>query len=217
MWRGPFVGPRSAARPLVSRLLLTHTACLALLLRAAEPHSDRRTVLAPPVMLPTDPARSLRKWADPSLSRQGPFLPPFPVPSPDRPGSGAFLRVPRPVRGPAYLLLERSARHLCEWGFDERTWPLIGASHSSVEYLPAFRRASPEPRCRAMRSFFYSIISVTTPEPTVRPPSRIANRSCGSIAIGVISSTSICTLSPGITISTPSGRCAAPVTSVVRK
>mgnify|MGYP003572122986 FL=1 len=63
----------------------------------------------------------------------------------------------------------------------------------------------------------YSMISVTTPEPTVRPPSRIANRSCGSIAIGVINSTSIWTLSPGITISTPSGRFAAPVTSVVRK
>ena len=63
----------------------------------------------------------------------------------------------------------------------------------------------------------YSSISVTTPDPTVRPPSRIANRSCSSIAIGVINSTSICTLSPGITISTPSGSCAAPVTSVVRK
>jgi hypothetical protein len=63
----------------------------------------------------------------------------------------------------------------------------------------------------------YSTISVTTPAPTVRPPSRIANLSSGSIAIGVISSTSIATLSPGITISTPSGRCAAPVTSVVRK
>ncbi len=64
---------------------------------------------------------------------------------------------------------------------------------------------------------YYSIISVTTPAPTVRPPSRIANRSSGSIAMGVISSTSICTLSPGMTISTPPGRFAAPVTSVVRK
>ena len=34
---------------------------------------------------------------------------------------------------------------------------------------------------------------------------------------GVINSTSIDTLSPGITISTPSGNCTAPVTSVVRK
>ena len=63
----------------------------------------------------------------------------------------------------------------------------------------------------------YSMMEVTTPAPTVRPPSRIAKRSSSSIAIGVISSTSICTLSPGITISTPSGSIADPVTSVVRK
>ena len=44
----------------------------------------------------------------------------------------------------------------------------------------------------------YSLILVTTPEPTVRPPSRIAKRRPSSIAIGVISSTSISTLSPGI-------------------
>src|SRR3989442_13149381 len=34
----------------------------------------------------------------------------------------------------------------------------------------------------------YFKIFVTTPAPTVRPPSRIANRSCSSIAIGGISS-----------------------------
>src|SRR5437879_4091470 len=49
----------------------------------------------------------------------------------------------------------------------------------------------------------YFKIFVTTPAPTVRPPSRIANRSCSSIAIGVISSIVIFVLSPGITISTP--------------
>ena len=37
------------------------------------------------------------------------------------------------------------------------------------------------------------------------------------MAIGAISSTSIDTLSPGITISVPSGSCTTPVTSVVRK
>src|SRR5206468_1294134 len=63
----------------------------------------------------------------------------------------------------------------------------------------------------------YFVISVTTPAPTVRPPSRMAKRSSFSIAIGVISSTSMSTLSPGITISRPAGRCATPVTSVVRK
>ena len=63
----------------------------------------------------------------------------------------------------------------------------------------------------------YSIISVTTPEPTVLPPSRIANLSPSSIAIGVISSISMTTLSPGMHISVPSGRCRSPVTSVVLK
>jgi len=57
----------------------------------------------------------------------------------------------------------------------------------------------------------------TTPAPTVRPPSRIANRKPCSIAIGAINSTSILMLSPGITISTPSANFTEPVTSVVRK
>src|SRR5437870_6447581 len=63
----------------------------------------------------------------------------------------------------------------------------------------------------------YSKILVTTPAPTVRPPSRMARRSPSSIAIGVIRSTYSCTLSPGITISVPSGSVHTPVTSVVRK
>src|ERR1700722_377453 len=57
----------------------------------------------------------------------------------------------------------------------------------------------------------------TTPEPTVRPPSRMAKRRPSSIAIGAISFTVIDTLSPGITISVPSGSSIEPVTSVVRK
>jgi hypothetical protein len=63
----------------------------------------------------------------------------------------------------------------------------------------------------------YAVIFATTPAPTVRPPSRMAKRKPSSIAIGAINSTSIDTLSPGITISTPSGRDTTPVTSVVRK
>ena len=63
----------------------------------------------------------------------------------------------------------------------------------------------------------YSVIFDTTPAPTVRPPSRIAKRRPASIAIGAISSTSNFRLSPGITISVPSGRVTVPVTSVVRK
>jgi hypothetical protein len=63
----------------------------------------------------------------------------------------------------------------------------------------------------------YFAISVTVPAPTVCPPSRIANRNPFSMAMGVISSISRFTLSPGITISVPPGNSATPVTSVVRK
>mgnify|MGYP007076424406 CR=1 FL=1 len=60
---------------------------------------------------------------------------------------------------------------------------------------------------------YYSTILSTTPAPTVRPPSLIANLIPCSIATGAINSTSITTLSPGITIS-PSNLI-EPVTSVV--
>ena len=63
----------------------------------------------------------------------------------------------------------------------------------------------------------YSLISVMVPAPTVRPPSRMANFSPLSIAIGVIKSTLKVMASPGITISIPSGNSTDPVTSVVRK
>ena len=66
-------------------------------------------------------------------------------------------------------------------------------------------------------SINYSTTSLTVPAPTVRPPSRIAKRNPFSIAMGAINSISIATLSPGITISTPVGSDATPVTSVVRK
>jgi len=65
-------------------------------------------------------------------------------------------------------------------------------------------------------SHSYSITSTTVPAPTVRPPSRIANFEFCSRATGAISSMSIVMWSPGITISTPSGRAIEPVTSVVR-
>jgi len=62
----------------------------------------------------------------------------------------------------------------------------------------------------------YSRILVTIPAPTVRPPSRMAKLEPCSSATGVISSTSRLTRSPGITISTPSGKVISPVTSSVR-
>ena len=49
------------------------------------------------------------------------------------------------------------------------------------------------------------MIFATTPAPTVLPPSRMAKRRPSSIAIGLISSTFILMLSPGMTISAPSG------------
>ena len=58
---------------------------------------------------------------------------------------------------------------------------------------------------------------VMAPAPTVRPPSRMANRWPTSSAIGVISSTVMSTLSPGMIISAPPGSPMAPVTSVVRR
>src|SRR3989304_5476891 len=62
----------------------------------------------------------------------------------------------------------------------------------------------------------YSMILVTTPAPTVKPPSRMANLEPCSSATGTINSTVRFTLSPGMTISTPSGRVISPVTSIVR-
>src|SRR6516164_7430840 len=69
----------------------------------------------------------------------------------------------------------------------------------------------------AIREGGRTVGSGVVAEPTVRPPSRIANRNPWSMAIGWISSISIWTLSPGMTISVPSGSLATPVTSVVRK
>lgn len=63
----------------------------------------------------------------------------------------------------------------------------------------------------------YLLILVTWPAPTVRPPSRMANFRPSSMATGWISETVMRVLSPGMTISVPSGRVTTPVTSVVRK
>ena len=73
------------------------------------------------------------------------------------------------------------------------------------------------PDTQFISSYNYSMIVATRPDPTVRPPSRIAKRSPCSIATGWISSIVISTLSPGMHISTPSGRSQTPVTSVVLK
>src|SRR2546428_10214987 len=56
----------------------------------------------------------------------------------------------------------------------------------------------------------YSITLAPAPAPTVRPPSRIANRSPSSNATDVITAISIVILSSGITISTPSSSIISP-------
>ena len=73
------------------------------------------------------------------------------------------------------------------------------------------------PDTQFISSYNYSMIVATRPDPTVRPPSRIANVRPCSIAIGWISSIVISTLSPGIHISVPSGSVITPVISVVLK
>ena len=73
------------------------------------------------------------------------------------------------------------------------------------------------PDTQFISSYNYSMIVATRPDPTVRPPSRIANVRPCSIAIGWISSIVISTLSPGMHISVPSGRLITPVISVVLK
>jgi len=81
---------------------------------------------------------------------------------------------------------------------------------------PGRQRVTLAPESWPLHPDSYARISVIVPAPTVRPPSRIANRAPFSSATGVINSAVIVVLSPGITISTPSGRCSDPVTSVVR-
>src|SRR3954452_3659325 len=75
--------------------------------------------------------------------------------------------------------------------------------------------ADPDPLLRHLVP--YCRMVTMAPAPTVRPPSRMAKRWPTSRAIGVISSTDISTLSPGMIISAPSGSPMAPVTSVVRR
>ena len=73
------------------------------------------------------------------------------------------------------------------------------------------------PRAVADHLFTYLMTFVTTPEPTVRPPSRIAKRTFSSIVIGLIRLICKRTLSPGMHISASPIKSALPVTSVVRK
>ena len=93
--------------------------------------------------------------------------------------------------------------------------------HSSLSSSPPAVPGRPLPAGQTGRHLTedlcdYLITVETVPAPTVRPPSRIAKRIFSSRATGAMSFTVISTLSPGITISTPSGSWMSPVTSVVR-
>src|SRR5262245_43631871 len=93
--------------------------------------------------------------------------------------------------------------------------PVIERLQADANVL-AFHGALPG-LAAALQRLCHAMMEATTPAPTVLPPSRMAKRKPSSMAIGAISSTSIVTLSPGITISVPCGRITCPVTSVVRK
>jgi hypothetical protein len=94
-----------------------------------------------------------------------------------------------------------------------RTTPRFTKSHG-CHRVAATSGTAKSGTCAEAR---YFRMFVTRPAPTVRPPSRIAKRRFSSIAMGWMSATVIEVLSPGITISVPSGSVTTPVTSVVRK
>src|SRR5687768_4534777 len=112
--------------------------------------------------------------------------------------------------------LRRSTRSGCFRLFlSPKKFRLLQSVHSRM-ILSRGMEADPQLVVRTVGTVYFRIL-VTTPAPTVRPPSRMANRSPSSIAIGMIRSIVIWMLSPGITISTPAGSSTVPVTSVVRK
>lgn len=98
-------------------------------------------------------------------------------------------------------------------GYDEGPLPRrrsVGEGALLSNVVPALASHQVRPRN-------YFVILVTWPAPTVRPPSRMANFRPSSIATGWMRLTVMSVLSPGMTISVPSGRVTTPVTSVVRK
>lgn len=138
--------------------------------------------------------------------------------SPTRPAP-AVARRPRnrtayATRPPGSRTTSRTGPHLRRHGHPAPPDPHgKGARTTEVVRAPSGARAG------ATRSNQqdYLLILVTWPAPTVRPPSRMANFRPSSMATGWMSSTFISVLSPGMTISVPSGRVTTPVTSVVRK
>ena len=131
-------------------------------------------------------------------------------------GNGCHLpRYPRPPKrrrrqAPARGLAAVCALHRPTRNAKKRPSPLL-VGLGRVYFEPKALAPGTAGHCG------HSRILVTTPEPTVRPPSRIAKRRPCSRAMGVIRVISMSMLSPGMTISVPSGSLMLPVTSVVRK
>ena len=126
-----------------------------------------------PLALPRGDRRGSARTRSRDQSLENPFLGNggiVPVPRSQNAAGGKSLLVDLPpsVRTFATFGTKRSAQAPCSWG--------LGASISSRRrWLPALPG-----HCGHSRIF------VTTPEPTVRPPSRMAKRRPSSHAIGVI-------------------------------
>ncbi len=153
-------------------------------------------------------AEFTRAWANRAGSRQATPVPAKP------PQPQAHHRRARATSGDAHT--PRGHRHRAGRADRRAAVPPARPRRLKRRRRRPVPRTPPSTPSRTGRKAYF-VICATTPAPTVRPPSRMAKRSPSSIAIGAISSTSIETLSPGITISTPSGSVTTPVTSVVRK
>jgi hypothetical protein len=142
----------------------------------------------------------------------------------DQKPSGGCGCSERPWHQSCQTAFKKSSRHIpeCEVGVAPAASIFLplgfkpwGPASSSAPRFHALTNQGRFPREAAL--YTHLMIDATTPAPTVRPPSRMAKRRPWSMAIGAISLTVSCTLSPGITISVPSGSSTVPVTSVVRK
>jgi hypothetical protein len=129
-----------------------------------------------------------------------------------------YTRHPARKQGKSHIFAEQRPKFAAIRIWAQLNLPIDKRKGLSLRRIVAMAGNSPfllSVAAMARRNYFKMLL--TTPAPTVRPPSRIAKRVPSSSAIGAISSTSIVTLSPGITISVPSGSFTTPVTSVVRK
>ena len=120
-------------------------------------------------------------------------------------------------RKPYFSILNLSVFHLAD-KFTNNSFLRVQKNPGNLA-VPGYLTFGHKLSCdnKSIFRLYYSMIVATRPDPTVRPPSRIAKVRPWLIAIGWISSIVISMLSPGMHISVPSGRLQTPVTSVVLK